>query len=411
MLRTFRYRIYPTRRQERLLEAVLDECRWLYNHLLEQRRNAWEEGQKRLSVFEQTASLPKLKQERPALQHVYGQVLQNVARRVERNFQAFLRRVGAGEQPGYPRFLGRGRYASFSYPQAPRGCKLMEDRLHLAGMGSVRVVLHRPIEGTPKTVTLKRSATGKWYVLFACEWEPTPLPPADEGVGIDVGLAAFATLSSGEKIPNPRFLRQEQKAESKAQRRLTKERKDTPKRRKRRKVVARVHERTTWRRQNFIHQQSRTIVNRYQVIAVEDLSVKWMVRNHCLAKAIADVGWATFLTALRVKAAWAGRSFAAVNPAHTSQDCSRCGHRQRKELSERIHHCQRCGLLLDRDHNSALRILGLGLQSLGLDPGSPQQLPREQPQLVLWNQQSGLDGKVAQSMRDKRDLMHQADGQ
>jgi putative transposase len=161
MLKSFRYRIYPTHRQERLLQATLDECHWLYNHLLEQRKTAWEERGESLSLNDQTASLPQLKQRRPSLQEVDGRVLQNVARRVDRSFRAFFRRVQAGEKPGYPRFQGKGRYSSFSHPQAPRGCRLVERSLRLARIGPVKIVLHRPIEGTPKTVTIKRSATGK----------------------------------------------------------------------------------------------------------------------------------------------------------------------------------------------------------------------------------------------------------
>jgi putative transposase len=131
-------------------------------------------------------------------------------------------------------------------------------------------------------------------------------------------------------------------------------------------VVARIHERIRFRRRNFTHQESRKIVNRFQVIVVEDLSVNRMVRNHCLAKSIADAAWAELAGLLRVTAEWAGRAFVAVNPAHTSQDCSRCGHRQKMPLSERVYWCPCCSLELDRDLNAALNILRLGLQALGL---------------------------------------------
>src|SRR5262249_9936044 len=157
---------------------------------------------------------------------------------------------------------------------------------------------------------------------------------------------------------------------AKAQRRLAREAKGTPGRRKRRKIVARVHERTRWRRQNFAHQESRKLVNQFQVIAVEDLSVNRMVHNHCLAKSISDAAWAEFASMISVKAEWAGRAFVAVNPAYTSQDCSRCGHRQKMPLPARLYHCPCCSLELDRDLNAALNLLRLGLQSLGLVPRS-----------------------------------------
>jgi putative transposase len=368
MLKTFQYRIYPTKKLERALNATLDECRWLYNHFLEQRKTAWDERQEGLSLYDQLGELPTLKRERTSLATAHSQVLQNVGVRIDLAFQAFFRRCKEGEQPGYPRFRGRQRYDSFCFPQYGNGCKLEGTQIYLSKIGTVRVVLHRPLEGTPKTVCVRRSSTGKWYVTIACEWEPAALEPTGERVGIDVGLASFATFSTGETIENPRFFRAEENSLAKAQRRLSKEAKGTPQRRKRRKVVARVHERTRWKRKEFAHQESRKLVNRFQVIAIEDLSVNRMVHNHCLAKSISDAAWAEFASMIRVKAEWAGRAFVAVNPAYTSQDCSRCGHRQKMPLTDRVYRCPCCSLELDRDLNAALNILRLGLQALGLVP-------------------------------------------
>lgn len=353
------------------MTATLDECRWLYNHFLEQRKNAWEERQESLRLFDQLSTLPALKVERPSLASVHSQVLQNVGIRLDLGFKAFFRRVKVGGKPGFPRFRGQERYDSFCYPQAPSGCKLTGDRLTLSGIGTVRIVLHRPLEGKPKTVCIRRSATGKWYVTFSCEWEPTALPESVEQVGIDVGLTHFSTFSTAEQIDNPRFFRREEAALATAQRKHAKEAKGTPSRRKRRKVVSRVHERARWKRQDFAHQHSRRIVNRFQVIAVEDLSVNRMVHNHCLAKSISDAAWAAFAAMLSVKAGWAARTFIAVNPAYTSQTCSKCGHRQKLSLSDRTYRCPCCSLELDRDHNAALNILAMGLHGAGLALGSP----------------------------------------
>jgi len=381
VLKTFQYRLYPTKAQETKMKAALEECRWLYNHFLAARKTAWEEGRASLRLNDQLGTLPALKAERPSLATVHSQVLQNVGVRLDRAFQAFFRRVQAGEKPGYPRFRGRDRYDSFCYPQAPSGCKLTGDRLILSGIGTVQVRLHRPLEGKPKTACIRRSSTGKWSVTFACEWEPTPLPESTEHVGIDVGLHAFATFSTGEPpIANPRFFRQAEQALAQAQRRLAKAAPGTPQRRKRRNVVARVHERTRFRRQAFGHQHSRKIVNRFQVIVVEDLSVNRMVHHPCLAKSISDAAWAAFAAQLSFKAAWAGRTFIAVNPAYTSQDCSRCGQRRNVSLSERTFRCPCCGLELDRDHNAARNILTLGLQSAGLALGRPRLKAGEQSQ-------------------------------
>jgi putative transposase len=374
MRKTFKYRLYPNKQQQHLLEQQLEECRWLYNELLAARRDAWEQRQESLRLYDQQATLPLLKAARPALAGVQSQVLQNVAVRIDLAFQAFFRRVRTGEKPGYPRFRGTGRYASITYPQVPVGCKLDAEAhgeaqcVRLYGVGQVKIILHRPLERTPKTATISRSSTGKWYMCFSCECvEPSPLPEAGQQVGIDVGLKTFATLSTSAEIANPRFFRQEEKALARVQRRLSKEEKGTPERAKRRKVVARVHERIAWRRGDFAHQHSRRIVNTFDLIAVEDLSVNRMTHNHCLAKSIQDAAWSQFADLLAYKAAWAGRRYVAVNPAYTSQDCSQCGHRQPLSLADLAHRtytCPCCGIVLNRDYNASLNILRLGQQSL-----------------------------------------------
>jgi putative transposase len=313
--------------------------------------------------------LPALKAERPTLAGVQSQVLQNVAVRIDLAFKAFFRRVKAGEAPGYPRFRSAGRYDSFTFPQMPIGCHLDADakRLRVMNVGLVKVVLHRPLEGVPKTATIQRASTGKWYVAFSCECaEPVPLPLSGQDVGIDVGLKTFARLSAGDPIENPRFFRRDERALAGAQRRSSRAEQGTPERGRRRQVVARIHERIAWRRGNFTHQHSRQVVNAFDLIAVENLSVNRMMHNHCLAKGIADAAWTQFAAYLSHKAAWAGRSYVAVNPAYTSQDCSGCGHRQPLSLSDRVYTCPCCGLVLDRDLNAARNILRLAKAQVGL---------------------------------------------
>jgi putative transposase len=371
MRKTFKYCLHPTPAQERALHATLDECRWLYNRLLEERKMAYEATDKGPTLYGQQATFGALKVERPALAGVHSQVLQNVAVRIDPAFQAFFRRVKAGEkEPGYPRFRGRERYDSFCYPQSGFTFDAEHGRVFLSKIGHVKAVIHRPLAGTTKTCCVRRTSAGKWFVAFSCEVQATPLPATDTAVGIDLGLQKFATLSTGEQIANPRFFRHDERDLTRAQRRLSKEPKPargeraTPERRKRRKGVARIHERIANRRANFAHQESRKVVNAYDVIAVEDLSVNQMAHTHCLSKSIHDAAWRQFIVYLTYKAEDAGRRVVAVNPAYTSQTCSRCGRRQRKELSERIHRCSCCGLILDRDQNAALNILALGLQSL-----------------------------------------------
>jgi len=371
MLKTGMYRIYPTKKQLHKLDETLEECRWLYNHLLEMRKTAYERDGISLTCFQQQYTFPVLKQERPSLKTVHSQVMQNVAVRVDLAFKAFYRRMREHAQdPGYPRFKGYGRYDSFTFPQS--GFSLThDDRVTLSKIGSVRMVYHRPIKGKVKTCTIRRSSTGKWSVFFSCEVEPERLPECPEPVGIDVGLKTFATLSTGEEIANPRFFRKEEKALAKVQRKHAKKPKGSPERRKHRKVVARVHERIKFRRDNFTHQESRQIVDRFGIICVEDLHVNSMTHNHGLAKSISDASWSEFFSKLSNKAEEAGRQLVKVNPAYTSQDCSRCHHRQKMPLSERTYHCPCCLLSIDRDLNAALNMCGLGLQALGLSVEAP----------------------------------------
>lgn len=365
MIKTFQYRIYPTKKQLKALEATLEECRWLYNHLLEMRKNVWEQEGKGLTCYGQQATYPILKEQRPSLNTVHSQVLQNVAVRIDLAFKAFFRRCKAGEKPGFPRFRGKERYDSFTFPQS--GFSIIHDnRVSLSKIGSVKMVYHRPIKGKVKTCTVRKSSTGKWYVTFSVECDPERLPERPEQVGIDVGLKTFATLSDGQEIENPRFFRKEEKALKKVQRKHSKLAKGTRERRKHRKAVARVHERIKWRRKNFTNQISRWIVDSFGTICVENLTVTKMMQNHRLAKSIADAAWFGFFAQLSCKAEEAGRQFIKVDPAYTSQTCSGCGYRQKMPLSERTFHCPGCLLSIDRDENASKNILALGLQGLGL---------------------------------------------
>jgi putative transposase len=202
----------------------LEECRWLWNTLLAERKRAGEERQEMVDYYEQKAELPSLKAgERPSLSEVHSQVLQDVALRLKKAFDAFFRRLKAGENPGYPRFRGQGRYDSLTFPQVPVGCALdsehpADPRVVLSKVGRIKVVLHRPLEGSPKTATIRRTATGKWFVSIVCEWEPTPLPPTGQKVGVDVGLKVFAMPSQGDPIESPRFFRTEAQELAKVQR-------------------------------------------------------------------------------------------------------------------------------------------------------------------------------------------------
>lgn len=363
MRMVYKFRLFPTNPQKRKMERMLELCRIVYNKTLEQRKKTWEEEHKTLSKYTLNAFLPKWKMEYPELREVFSQTLQEVQERVDLAFKHFFRRAKNGENPGYPRFKGKGWYDSFCYPQM--GFRLDGDRIYLGKIGMVYMVKHRPIEGDVKRVCV-RCKSGKWYVCLTTEKEQELVSCCDlREVGIDVGLESFATLSNGEKIPNPRFLRQDEKALTKAQRKLSRLEEGTLERRKTRKVVGRIHERIGNRRYNFAHQLSHQLVSRFGFIAFEKLYIKDMVHNHSLAKSISDAAWRMLVTATQYKAESAGIRVVLVDPANTSKMCSMCGILVEKDLGDRIHKCNNCGLVLDRDENAAINILRLGLQSVG----------------------------------------------
>ena len=262
--KSFQFRLRPTKKQSNVLQAQLDECRWLYNELLEQRKLSHQELNVSLSKYQQSMFLPLLKEERTALSQVHSQVLQNVVDRLDKAFQGFFRRIKAGEKPGFPRFRGMHRYNSFCYPQS--GFSLVGKELKLSRVGKIRVKMHRSIEGEIKTCTLRRNASGDWDVSFSCEMNVEPLPPKQEAIGLDVGLKHFATLSDGQEISNPKFFKQGEKTLAKAQRKLAKLKKGTQKRRTQGKVVAKIHERIGNQRTDFCHKESRKIMEQYQYI-------------------------------------------------------------------------------------------------------------------------------------------------
>jgi putative transposase len=369
MRKTFKYRLYPTSKQKKALQASLDACRYVYNETLAIRKNSWEEKQESVSLYGTNKLLVQWKKDKPGLTNAFSQCLQNAQLRVDLAFKAFFRRIKAGEKPGYPRFRSFDRYDSFTLPQS--GFGITDDKLKLSKVGSIKIRKHRNIEGTIKTLTIRKVSTGKWYACFSCEVEPKPLPKIDAVIGIDVGLSSFATLSTGEKVDNPRFFKTEKKTLAKAQRRLSKQEKRTPERKKAKKAVAYIHERIANKRNDFAHKLSRTLVNAFQFIAFEKLDIKGMMNNHTnvfghkLNRSIGDVAWNQFTQFTAYKAADAGRTVVYVNPRNTSKMCSRCGQLVEKTLADRVHRCS-CGLVLDRDENAAINILSLGLQRLAL---------------------------------------------
>lgn len=368
--KSFQYRLKLTKKQSKRLDEQCEECRWLYNELLNQRILAYNDLNISLSKYQQLMFLPEFKQERPALEKLHSQVLQNVVDRLDKAFQSFFRRVKKGETPGFPRFRGKHRYNSFCYPQS--GFSVEGNTLKLSKIGTIRIKMHRPILGEVKTCTLRKNASRDWDVSFSCEVEIQPQNPKEGSIGIDVGIEHFATLSNGAEIENPRFFKQSEKALAKVQRQLAKLKKGTLERRKKGKAAAKIHEKISNQRKDFCHKEAKKIVNEYQYICIEDLEIKKMIEGSYFAKSITDASWNQFRQFLTYKAVEAGRKLGLVNPAYTTQTCAHCGERESKKLSERSHCCKRCGYSTTRDCNAAQNILALGLDGLDASPRSPR---------------------------------------
>ena len=368
MKKAYTFRIYPNRNQEAKLNRTLSTCRHLYNDALGERKRESELNnlERDFGVFpwgkpewikyeDQQNALPGSKT--PYQKEVFSQVLQNVLKRLDRSYQNFFR------GNGYPRFKGRNRYDTFTYPQ--KGFELENGRLNLSKIGSIRMFLHREIEGKIKTCTIKKDVD-QWHVIFTTEIDrEIKKVPVETKIGIDVGLKSLLTLSNGEQIEPPKFLRLSEDKLTKEQRKLSKKKLRSQNRNKQRIVVARVHRKIRNQRKDFAHKTGRMLVNQFDRIVFEKLSIRNMVKNHCLAKSISDAGWGQLISLTRSKAEEAGKSVSQVNPNGTSQTCV-CGYPVPKDLSVRIHSCPSCGLVLNRDHVSAIIIENRG-NKIGTD--------------------------------------------
>lgn len=359
MFKAFRYRLYPTKKQSEALVAQLGGHRFVYNQALAQRKEVYEQIGKGVGYATQaTDLLPKLRKENERLVCCNYSSLQQTLRRLDKSFKAFFRRIKAGESPGYPRFKPADRFNTIAYATLGDGCQIKESRLYLQSVGCIKIKWHRSIAGNIKTLSVSRKNC-KWYVSFAVECESIVLPKTGKEIGIDVGVKAFATISDGTVIDNPKHLRKSEKKLVKAQQKLSRRKKGSNRRRKSRILVAKHHEKITNQRLSFFHLVAYFFVQNYDSLAVENLNISNMIKNRHLAKSIADAAWGTFLLILKSKAEYAGRMYREVNPKGTSQICSQCGSIVKKSLGVRVHNCSHCGLSLDRDINAAINILQL----------------------------------------------------
>jgi len=370
MRQAFVYRLYPSRTQERTMEAILTTTRLFYNDLLAERKQAWEERGERVTKIQQLRHVKERKATNPYAASVHSHILQMVVDNLDKAFQAFFRRLRTGAKPGYPRFRGANRWTSLGLKELGNGFKIDGRRLKVSGVGRIPVRWHRPLEGAIKTVRISKKA-GKWYAAFSCiSPDPAPLPATGTSIGINVGLTHLLTTSEGEMVENPRWYRTEQAKLRIIQRRIARRMKGGSNRKKAVVQVQRQHERIGHRRKEYLNKLVHRLVQSHDLIAIEDLRITNMTRNHHLAKSILDAGWGYLADHLTRKAACASREVRLVDPAYTSKTCSRCSEQFTQEitLSVRWVTCGTCGLSLDRDHNAAINILNRAR-------GAPNQQP------------------------------------
>lgn len=369
MLRAFTFRLTPNKTQLATLERILaDNCE-THNAALQERRDAWKLQRKSITYRMQQDELTSLRAD-GSYDWLACDIMRDPLRRVDHAFKAFFRRCKSGDKPGFPRFRSRRRYDSFSFTAST----VREKSIRIPNLGDMRIRGGRPISGKPKLVTVKREGK-RWNARIVCDLGPAPEKRVVfSAIGVDLGVSTFVTLSNGCQIENPRWTAQAQNKITAASRRLALKKKGSANRLKAKEMLRRAHQSAANQRLNYCHHVSKWLIDRYDLIAHEDLKIVNMTRSAKgtveqpgknvaqkagLNRSILDAAWGTLLHQLAYKAEYAGRTVVKVNPRGTSQRCSRCGETVSKTLAERRHICA-CGADLDRDHNAALNILRLG---------------------------------------------------
>jgi len=344
MHRTYKFRLYPNKEQEQKLQATLDGCRFIYNQLLEDLNN-----QSKSNRLELQNIIPDIKKQHQWLKNIYSKTLQYESYRLFSNLRALSQLKKKGRKVGKLRFKGKNWFKTFTYNQS--GFKIINtetrlDKLHLSKIGNIPIKLHRQINGMIKQIVIKKYPSGKWYACI-CTDDKQPTPdkrPIKKAVGLDMGIKYFLTDSDGRHIENPHNLKKGLKRLRREQRRLSKKKKQSSNRNKQKVKVARIHERITNRRLDFLHKLSTNYIDNYDAVAIENLNIKGMVRYHHLSQCISDASWGTFAKILSYKAENAGKEVVKVDPKGTSQEYN---------YGE-----------LDRDYNASLNILQRGLEQL-----------------------------------------------
>jgi len=381
MIIAYKYRLRPTQAQVAQIDEWLELLRKQYNYRLAERFNWYQTTRCPVNAcsivscsiapivdqpdyYWQKRDLLNTKKLFPEYTGIYSQVLQNCIERVKKAFDRYLKADASGKRSGKPRFKGRGRYRSFTYPQMKQDC-IQNNRITLPMIGEVKVIVHRPIPAgfKIKTAQVIKAADG-YYVTLTLEDKSVPVLRLDlsveNAVGIDIGLKDFLITSDSKTVPIPQFARKAERDKKKLNKAVSRKQRASKRRRKAVARLAKHHQKVARQRQNFHYNTAKELVREHDIIAYEDLNIKGLAKTR-MAKSILDAGWSEFLSIVSRKAANAGKLTIAVNPSGTSQACSSCGAHVPKTLSDRWHSCPHCGLELDRDVNAAINIKNIAV--------------------------------------------------
>ena len=369
--RTYKYRLYPTVKQQKIIDHQLHLLRKIYNKFLKQRIDLYEKKGVSINYYDQKKQLPLIKKNKPEYADIYAQSLQSQVQILDKAFQNFFRRVKKGETPGFPRFKGKDRINSIHYPQ--QGFKIVDGKLKLSKIGHIKLKQHREINGIIKTCTITKTKSNKYYVCFVIEKEITiKETKIEKAVGVDMGLELFAQLSDGLTIQNPRILKKYKTKLLKASRNLSKKKNGSKNKEKAKKRVAKIHEKVVNTRLDFMHNQANLLIKNYDLVGIEKLLIpnmtksskgtlenpgKMVKQKSGLNRSILDASWGKFFEILIYKAEEANKIIQEVNPQYTSQKCSSCGFvfSENRE-SQSIFNCKNCGFQINADLNASKNI-------------------------------------------------------